>query len=128
MFALYNLLNCLVPVLPSWSVAWGSNVLIGLFAVLLIVAGARRRPTRAFVAAIAVFVGALFFRIAVTSYAKHVRSRYSVIGSVIAMTCGATSTNFAELSQMLQPRPKPTRMDSIVLPIIRSECPRMVRR
>jgi hypothetical protein len=78
-FAIQHLLNALAAVLPSWSGVWGANVLTGLFAVLLIIAGARRRPARVLVVAIAVFVAAAALRIIATNYAKRVRNGYSVI-------------------------------------------------
>jgi hypothetical protein len=78
-FAVEHLLNGLAPVLPPVSRAWADNALTGVFAVRLIVAGARRRQARVLIVALAVFVAAAL-RIAATGYANRVRSGHSVIG------------------------------------------------
>jgi hypothetical protein len=67
----------------GWPLGWASSVLTGLFAVLLIVAGARRRTGRILFVAAAVFIGAIVARIVVLTYAARVRSGHSVVGRVI---------------------------------------------
>jgi hypothetical protein len=67
----------------GWPLGRASGMLTGLFAVLLIVAGARRRNGRILFVAAAIFVGAIVARIVVLTYAARVRSGHSVVGHVI---------------------------------------------
>jgi len=69
--------------LRGWPLGWASSVLTGLFAVLLIVAGARGRNGRILFVAATVFVGAMVARIVVLAYAGRVRSGHSVVGRVM---------------------------------------------
>jgi hypothetical protein len=64
----------LSPIVRGWSPVWASSMLTGPFAVLLVVAGARRRTGQVRFAAAAVFVGPMVARIVVLTYAARVRS------------------------------------------------------
>jgi hypothetical protein len=90
-FAVQHVLNLAPHDIRTPPVAWASSILTGIFATLLIVAGARRRSARALVVAAAVFVGAVILSIAATAYVKRVRNGYSVVLAKASSTYTVTS-------------------------------------
>jgi hypothetical protein len=90
MFAVQHVVNAFSPILRNWPVGWVSNLLTGVFAILLVIAGARRRTARVLLVALAVFVGAMIIKIGVSMYAKRVRSGYSVVKGGIVLQVGTS--------------------------------------